>query len=115
MCHRPIHLVRAIGRHAQIEGAGAGLHLVLWLPQLGRARVDALIAACADRQVGVYSLAPHADPLPSRAGLLLGYGLVEPSSIEVGIKRVAEAYRELMRSASAAARPTRSTVDVSGR
>jgi GntR family transcriptional regulator/MocR family aminotransferase len=85
------------GDEAEVDGSGAGLHVVVWLPRLGRARVDALIGACARRQVGVYSVAPHSVALPARAGLLLGYGLVEPDLILTGIARLAEAYREVMR------------------
>lgn len=86
---------RQFGDQAVIAGAGAGLHVVLWLPFLPSGRVDALIAACADRDVSVYPLAPHATaPLP-HAGLLLGYGIVERETIPTGIARVADAYRSL--------------------
>ena len=92
-------LLSAIGRHlgeeAIVEGGGAGLHVVVWLPRLGRSRAGALLAACAARGVGVYSVAPHAIRPPRRAGLLLGYGMVEPDAITAGVKILADEYRAL--------------------
>jgi GntR family transcriptional regulator/MocR family aminotransferase len=93
-------LVDAVHRHlgddALIDGGGAGLHLIVWLPRLGRDRVDDLIAGCARRDVSVYPVAPHAAVPPTDAGLLLGYGLVETGAIAIGIARLAEAYRALV-------------------
>ena len=93
-------LVQAVRRHfredAVIEGGGGGLHLVVWLPRLSRARVDDLIAGCARRNVGIYSVAPHCATAPPHAGLLLGYGIVEREAVATGIARLAEVYRKLV-------------------
>jgi GntR family transcriptional regulator/MocR family aminotransferase len=87
---------RQFGDDALITGAGAGLHVVLWLPLLAPGRVDDLIAACADRNVSVYPLAPHATARLPHAGLLLGYGIVERDAIATGIARLADAYHSIM-------------------
>ena len=88
-------LKRHLGAKAQVEGSAAGLHVVVWLPELPRDRVDALVDACAARGVGVYSMAHHAKrPLP-RAGLLLGYGLTDAAQIQRGVKALSDAYREV--------------------
>ena len=91
---RALH--RRFGDDAIIEGGGAGLHVVVWLPRLRPSLVPDLVTACAARGVGVYSIALHAATPPARAGLLLGFGLVEPPAIETGIARLAEAYRKLI-------------------
>jgi GntR family transcriptional regulator / MocR family aminotransferase len=88
-------LKRYLGAKAHVEGSAAGLHVVVWLPELRQARVNALIEACAARGVGAYSIAQHATrPLP-RAGLLLGYGLTDVGQIQQGVKAIASAYRQV--------------------
>lgn len=86
-------LTRALGAEVEIAGGAAGLHIVAWLPRLRTPALDALIARCADRGVGVYSVARHAlRPLP-RPGLILGYGMIDEQAIEAGVEILAEAYR----------------------
>jgi GntR family transcriptional regulator/MocR family aminotransferase len=89
-------LRRHFGDDAIVEGGGAGLHVVVWLPRLGRSLVPQLVAACRERGVGVYSVAPHAARPPARAGLLLGFGLVDAAAIATGVSRLAAAYRALI-------------------
>jgi GntR family transcriptional regulator/MocR family aminotransferase len=97
--HRRDALLGAVRRHlggdAVVEGGSGGLHVVLWLPRLPQSRVADLVAACAARDVGVYSVAPHAATPPPHAGLLLGYGIVDPPAIQTGIARLADAYRAI--------------------
>jgi GntR family transcriptional regulator/MocR family aminotransferase len=93
-------LVGSIRQHfggdAVVQGDGGGLHVVMWLPHLDRARMDDLIAGCAHHGVSVYPVAPHAASTLPHAGLLLGYGLVDADVIDVGISRVADVYRSLI-------------------
>ncbi len=90
-------LVRSLRRHlgaaVEIEGSSAGLHLVAWLKALPAGRVDDLVRLCRGRSIGVYPLACHAVRPPTRAALLLGYGLVETGDIERGVRGLADAYR----------------------
>lgn len=90
-------LRRHLGDEAIVEGSGGGLHVVAWLPNLPKPAIGALIDRCAARGVGVYSVAPHATSTRLDAGLLLGYGIVEPPAIAAGVKIVGEAYRALIR------------------
>jgi GntR family transcriptional regulator/MocR family aminotransferase len=101
-------LVTALERHfgpaVEVGGHEAGLHVVVWLPDLPAERVDALIAACRERGVGVYSqgggLAVHSElragMAPRRAGLLLGYGLLDVDRIERGVEVLASAFRDVV-------------------
>lgn len=91
-------LLDAVARHlpsdARIVGAAAGLHVVLWLPFLGRQDEPALVAAARDRGVGVYPVSPlFASPLPRHrprhAGLILGYAALTVDQIEQGMHRLA--------------------------
>jgi len=62
-------------------GISAGQHLVTWLP----ADLDeaAVVAASAERGLGVYGLSPYWLAGAGRAGLLFGYGnLSEPTIVE---------------------------------
>ena len=90
-------LVDHLGDEVRIAGDAGGLHLVAWLPRLSAADVDALIDACEKRDVGVYSIARHAIAPLRCGGLVLGYGLVEEGVIETGVRRLAAAYRQLVR------------------
>jgi GntR family transcriptional regulator/MocR family aminotransferase len=81
----------------EIEGDGAGLHLVVWMPNLTHAQVEALVAACERRGIGVYAIARHALAPLRRPGVMLGYGLLDESQIREGIRGLADAYREVCR------------------
>lgn len=95
-------LIDALGRNfggdVEIAGAAAGLHIVAWLPRLPVQHVDRLIAVCAAQRVGVYSLSGHAVRRVRRAGLILGYGMIAPPTIERGVQELAAAYRAILRS-----------------
>ena len=99
-------LRRYFGSEIQIQGDGAGLHLVVWMPGLNGSQLDALALACERRNIAVYSMAPHSVRPLRRPGLLLGYGLLDESRITEGIRGLAAAYRELKRSIPS--RPSRS-------
>lgn len=92
-------LTRALHRHlgsaVHVAGDQAGLHLVVWFPQLAPPDVEALVTACAGRDVGVYSVARHALRPLTHGGLILGYGLVDETNIEAGVRVIASAYHEL--------------------
>ncbi len=92
-------LEKHLGSMAEIEGSEAGLHVVVWLPHLPADRMDALLDACYARDVGVYSVARYATLPLERQGLLLGYGLIDVPEIRRGVKRLADAYREVVGSA----------------
>jgi GntR family transcriptional regulator/MocR family aminotransferase len=93
-------LIRALTRHfganVEISGAASGLHLVAWLPRLPVKHLDTLVAMCATRDIGVYSLARHAVRRLPRCGLMLGYGLIEPDAIERGVRELADEYGRLV-------------------
>jgi hypothetical protein len=52
----------------------------------------------------VYSIAGHAALPLERAGLMLGYGLLDVERINRGVKVLAEAYRQLIKSTAVAGR-----------
>lgn len=93
-------LLAAISQHfgndAVVDGSGAGLHVVVWLPKLPPTRARDLIAACAERDIGIYSAAPHYSAPPECAGFLLGYGVVDVTRIRTGIAQMAEAYHRIV-------------------
>jgi GntR family transcriptional regulator/MocR family aminotransferase len=84
---------KRFGPDVEIRGTAAGMHVVAWLPRLPPDRVPALIAECARRGVGMYSIALHAAGTMSQAALLVGYGLTDPDAIKRGIALLSEAYR----------------------
>jgi GntR family transcriptional regulator/MocR family aminotransferase len=94
-----------LGSDVEVGGDAAGLHIVAWFPKLSPAAIDMLVAGCQQRDIGVYSIAPHALRPLRRGGLILGYGLLDVPAIEEGIRGLAAAYRALRPSAARRAGP----------
>jgi GntR family transcriptional regulator/MocR family aminotransferase len=84
-----------LGADVEVGGDAAGMHLVAWFPKLRPDAIEPLVAACRERDIGVYSIARHALRPMRRAGLILGYGLLEEAAIETGVGGLAAAYRSL--------------------
>lgn len=93
-------LTNQLGTNVEVMGAAAGLHVVAWFPRLSRAALEALVAECLRRDVGVYDLARHALKPLRRQALILGYGLLNEGDIEEGIRRIASAYHVIVRRGS---------------
>ncbi len=74
------------GDRAEIDGANAGIHMVVWLRDVAAACLEDLIARAADRDVGLYSVAPYYAEPPETAGLLLGYAGLTEQEIRDGIR-----------------------------
>jgi GntR family transcriptional regulator / MocR family aminotransferase len=69
-------------------GIAAGLHLVAWLPpDLDEA---ALVAAAADRGLGVYGVAPYRLQAGGDGGLIFGYSALGEAAIREGVAELAE-------------------------
>lgn len=102
-------LVEAIAQHlpadAHVGGTAAGLHVVLWLPSVPAHEEPALVAAARERGVGVYPVSPlFASPAPQarplQAGLILGYASLTVDQIRQGVRELATAIGQLIRSAT---------------
>jgi len=83
-------LLQAIGAHfgerVEVSGDGAGAHLVVWPKQ--RLRENDVVAAAAERGVGVYGISTYYLRKSSRAAFLLGYSRMTEHQIEEGIRRL---------------------------
>jgi GntR family transcriptional regulator/MocR family aminotransferase len=79
-----------LGDRAEVCGADAGLHVVVWLRSVRRERLPELIERSASAGVGVYPAAPCYLRPPPRAGLLLGYASLDEAEIRRGIERLAQ-------------------------
>lgn len=92
-------LLRAIDQHfganATVEGADAGVHIVLWLPQLPPQKFPALQAYCHQAGASVYSVEDYFAQKPKCVGLLMGYTSPCPEAISNGIAVLAAAVREM--------------------
>ena len=91
--HRAVE--RHLGEAAVLEGTPAGLHGLLWIPDLPASRESDLRRACEARGVGLYPVRPFYTRPPRRAGYVLGYAALPERDIEIGIRRLAAALREL--------------------
>ncbi|WP_394701349.1 PLP-dependent aminotransferase family protein [uncultured Propionivibrio sp.] len=94
-------LVKALDMHlggqVEVQGAASGLHLVVWFRSLPANVEQLLVEAALQRGVRVYPISSLFNPCrPSwekrqLAGLVMGYALLEPETIEIGVRHVAEA------------------------
>jgi GntR family transcriptional regulator/MocR family aminotransferase len=98
-------LLTSLQRHlpdrVTVQGAASGLHVVAWVNDLPYAQEEALVVAARRERVRVYPLSPFyvADPHIANkrrpAGLVLGYALLAPDQIEIGVRRLSSALRRL--------------------
>jgi GntR family transcriptional regulator/MocR family aminotransferase len=84
-----------LGDRAEVVGADAGVHVLVRLRELSRAKGRALRAACRVRGVGVYPAAPFYSRPPRHAELLLGYAALDESAIREGVCRLRAAIDEV--------------------
>jgi GntR family transcriptional regulator/MocR family aminotransferase len=89
-------LEKNLGPDVEIGGGNSGSHLAVWLPRLRVELLDELIGRCKALGVGVYSIAEHAALPLDRAGLILGYGLMDIDSIAPGVKVLAQVHTDLL-------------------
>jgi GntR family transcriptional regulator/MocR family aminotransferase len=93
-------LLEAVARHVagrvrvRVQGAAAGLHVVLWFPELPAGRAADVVAAAARRGVGVYPVTPYFLEPPDATGLVVGYAALTEMEIEEGVRRLALALEE---------------------
>lgn len=96
-------LLNAIARwmpYAQVQGAAAGLHVVVWLPGLRSLDEPAVVDAARQRGVGIHPVSGlyvemgHRQQ-SRRAGFVVGYGSLGVTEIERGIRGWSEALTDL--------------------
>jgi GntR family transcriptional regulator / MocR family aminotransferase len=83
-------LAECFGDRIETSGADAGLHLVLWLRELGADRLRELVLRSREAGVGIYPVTPFYVRPPRRAGLLLGWAGLEEREIKDGIAVLAK-------------------------
>lgn len=79
-------LATHLGDAAVVEGAAAGLHVVVWLLDLPAAREAALVAEGRAAGIGLHPVTPlYAEGVPGRVGLVMGYAGLEVAAIDRGV------------------------------
>jgi GntR family transcriptional regulator/MocR family aminotransferase len=87
-------LTKELGSSVEIEGASAGVHLVVWLPRVPPGRLPSVVSLATSRGLGIYSVAPYYLRPPARAGLLLGYASLREKEIREAVGILAAVLRE---------------------
>ncbi|MEE9245996.1 MAG: PLP-dependent aminotransferase family protein [Gemmatimonadota bacterium] len=98
-------LDRELGDKVEVQGAKAGVHVVVWLPQLPVRRVPELLERAARLRVGVESVAHCYASEPDRAGLLFGYQSLTEDEIDTAVCLLARALDEMEGGGSARGAP----------
>ncbi|WP_163268432.1 PLP-dependent aminotransferase family protein [Chelativorans alearense] len=84
-------LQRAFGERMTVEGADAGLHVVVWFNELPKLSEAALVETARRAGIGVHSISPLCEQQPDetmadRTGLVMGYSALTPRQIEKGVQ-----------------------------
>lgn len=82
-----------LGDRAVVTGGSAGMHIVLWLPEVAVDALPSLVARARGLGVGAYSVSGFYAQTPPRAGLVLGYSGLSERQIREGIALLANAIR----------------------
>jgi GntR family transcriptional regulator / MocR family aminotransferase len=82
-----------LGDRAEVVGANAGVHVVVWLRDFDVSRLDELKRRAAERSVGIYPVTPYYMRAPRRAGLLFGYASLAERDIREGIALLGDVLR----------------------
>jgi len=78
-----------LGSAAQVSGTDAGLHVLLWLPDLPGDEAIAFRHRCREAGIGLYPVAPYYRDPPDRAGYVLGYAALDEDRIREGVAALA--------------------------
>jgi GntR family transcriptional regulator/MocR family aminotransferase len=81
-----------------VEGAAAGLHIVVWFNELPRSMESALIETALGAGIGLHSVSPHyasSHDCADKVGLVIGYASLETRQIERGIRLLAESVQRV--------------------
>jgi GntR family transcriptional regulator/MocR family aminotransferase len=91
-------LRRRFSDRITVEGADAGLHIVVWFNELPQKLESALTERARTAGVGVHSISPHYSPGDLRrdnVGIVMGYAALDARQIERGIRILADVVSEL--------------------
>jgi GntR family transcriptional regulator / MocR family aminotransferase len=92
-------LERHLGKQVTVQGSATGLHCEAWFPGVPWERESLLVKSAHQQGVLVYPVSQFFLPddqggdSQRSAGLVLGYALLEPDSIELGVRRISQALR----------------------
>ncbi|MBB6468562.1 GntR family transcriptional regulator/MocR family aminotransferase [Aminobacter lissarensis] len=97
-----------------IEGADAGLHVVVWFRDLHKSMEGELVEEARTRSVGIYTVTSlyeqsHPTVRPDQAGLVLGYAALSISRIERGVQLLGQAIDEIQARDSSGSRQSASS------
>lgn len=94
-------LEHTFGDAVTVEGAQAGLHIVVWFRKLRRANEDQLVDVARALGVGIYPVSALFDPQiltaqPDGLGLVMGYASLDAQTIERGVHLLGEAVERMV-------------------
>jgi GntR family transcriptional regulator/MocR family aminotransferase len=84
---------KEFGERAEICGANAGLHLLVWLKGKSGRMITDVHDKAEKAGVGLYTVNPFYVKPPRRSGVVLGYAPLRERDIREGIRRLAVALR----------------------
>jgi GntR family transcriptional regulator/MocR family aminotransferase len=84
---------KEFGERAEVCGANAGLHVLVWLRGKRRQMITDVSDKALRAGVGLYTADSFYTKPPRRTGVVLGYAPLRESEIREGIRRLAVALR----------------------
>lgn len=86
---------RHLGKQLELADSSAGMHALVWLPQLDRTALMRLVQHASDVGLGLYSIDPYYLRRPIHCGLLLGYAGLPPADLEAAMLLLRRCLREV--------------------
>jgi GntR family transcriptional regulator/MocR family aminotransferase len=97
-------LTQSFGMDIEIQGASAGLHVVVWFRK--HVDEDEITRLAYHRGIGVYPIGPlYNGSRPERAGFVFGFASLSPRMIAEGIRLLHEVFRSTASERSPTERP----------
>jgi GntR family transcriptional regulator / MocR family aminotransferase len=86
-------VAKEFGERAEVCGANAGLHLLVWLKGRNGGKIADVHGKAEKAGVGLYPVDPFYTKPPRRTGVVLGYAPLQEREIRQGIRCLAAAFR----------------------
>jgi GntR family transcriptional regulator/MocR family aminotransferase len=88
-------LKQCAGKHIEVAGAQAGMHLIVWLPGLSYARFARLIELGLTHGLGLHPVHPYYRIKPPHPGLLVGFAGLSCNQIRAALELLGHCLKQI--------------------
>jgi GntR family transcriptional regulator / MocR family aminotransferase len=89
-------LTRHLGANIEVAASTGGVHLVVWLRQLGYAKLRRLVDCALERGLGLYPIHPYYHKPPPTPGLMIGFAGLPPAQLNAAAALLAGCLKDVL-------------------